>query len=259
MRIERLRRWDSGASRVFFVLGGLLMTLARPVGAQGIGLQQLREMMGWGTGTFLLFDELEYAPGASGRPLGLGATAWYGGAYNRLWVRAEGEQLTAASGGEAEIEALYGRLITPYFDAVVGARVDQEWGDESATRGLLAVGIQGLAPYWFEIAPTLYVSQDGDFSARFEAEYEILLTQRAVLTPELELNAALQEVPEWGVGSGLNDYELGLRLRYEIKREFAPYVGWVWTRRLGGTSDLARAAGEEVSGNGFVAGLRMWF
>jgi copper resistance protein B len=235
------------------------LALPAPAAAQAIPHMPTGGMMDWGTEYFLLFDQLEYVPGGAGRPVGLDATGWYGGAYNRVWFRAEGEQLTAESIGDAEAQVLYGRLIAPFWDALVGVRVDTRWVDGSATRGLLAAGIQGLAPYWFELAPTLFVSQNGDLSARLEAEYEILLTQRAVLTPELELNAALQEVEEWGVGSGLNDYELGLRLRYEIRREFAPYVGWVWARRLGDTADLARAEGEEVSGDGFVTGLRVWF
>lgn len=259
MRTDLIRRCLPHARRAGVALTLLLLALARPAAGQGIGLEQLREMMDWGTGAFLLFDQLEYAPDGAGRPLSLEATGWIGGAYNRLWVRAEGEQLTVESGGGAEVEALYGRLISPYFDAVAGVRVDRRWGDESATRGLFAVGIQGLAPYWFEVAPTLYVSQDGDLSARLAAEYELLFTQRLVATPELEVNAALQEVPEFGIGSGLNDVELGLRLRYEIRREFAPYIGYAWTRRVGGSADFARAEGEAVSGGAFVAGLRVWY
>jgi copper resistance protein B len=235
-----------------------LLGLARPAAAQQPDPFE-GPHMDWGTTSFVLFDQLEYAPGAADRPLSLDAMGWIGGAYNRLWFRAEGEQLTTESVGEGEAQLLYGRVIAPFWDALVGVRVDQRWGDGGATRAHLAIGLEGLAPYWFELAPTLFVSQDGDLSARLEAEYEILLTQRAVLTPELELNAALQEVEEWGTGAGLNDTELGFRLRYEIKREFAPYVGWQWHRRLGATADLARTEGEPVSDGAFVAGLRVWF
>lgn len=259
MRTERMRRWVPGALRVGAALALLLPALVRPADAQGIGLIQLKEMMAWGTGSLILFDQLEYAPGGEGRPLSVDATGWYGGAKNRLWFRAEGEQLTSMSGGEGEAQLSYGRLVTAYFDALAGVRVDQQWGDAIPTRAHLAVGLVGLAPMRFEFSPTLFLSQDGDLSARLEAEYQLLITQRLVASPEIELNAALQEVPEWGVGSGLNDVELGLRLRYEIKREFAPYVGWVWARRLGGTADFARAAGEEAVEDGFVAGLRVWF
>ncbi len=209
--------------------------------------------------SFLLFDQLEYTPDAAvGNPVGLDAIGWIGGDYNRLWFRAEGEHLSATGNGEGEAQLLYGRLVAPFWDALVGVRVDQRWGDESATRALLAAGFEGLAPYWFELAPTLFVSQDGDISARLEAEYELLFTQRLILTPEIELNAAIQEVEEFGVGAGLNSWEAGLRLRYEIRREFAPYVGIAWTRRMGGTADFARAEGESVSDGAFVIGLRAW-
>lgn len=253
MRTDR-----TGALRVGATLALLLLALARPADAQGIGLIQLKEMMAWGTGSLILFDQLEYAPGGEGRPLSLDAIGWYGGAKNRLWFRAEGEHLTSGGTGEGEAQLSYGRLVTPYFDALAGVRVDQQWGDASPTRAHLAVGLVGLAPLRFEFSPSLFVSQDGDLSARLEAEYQLLITQRLVASPEIELNAALQEVPEWGVGSGLNDYELGLRLRYEIKREFAPYVGFSWTRRVGGSADFAREEGEGVSEGAFIAGLRVW-
>ena len=258
MRAERLRRWISPLLRAAAVLGVLGMVSARSAEAQGIGLQQLKHMMAWGTGSLILFDELEYAPNAEGRPVSLDAAAWYGGAKNRLWLLAEGEHLTGGGGGEGEIQLSYGRLVTAYFDALAGVRVDQQWGDASPTRAHIAVGLLGLAPLRFEFAPTLFVSQDGDLSARLQAEYQLLITQRLVATPEIELNAALQEVPEWGIGSGLNDYQLGLRLRYEIRREFAPYVGFSWIRRVGESADFARSESEGASEGAFVAGVRLW-
>lgn len=258
MKTDWIRRWAPSARRVGGALALLLLALARPADAQGIGLIQLKEMMAWGTGSLILVDKLEYAPDAEGRPLSLDLSGWYGGAYNRLWFRSEGEQLTAMSGGEGQAELFYGRLVTPNWDALAGVRVDQQWGGENGTRAHLAVGVIGLAPMRFELSPTLYLSQDGDLSGRLEAEYQVLVTQRLVAEPELEVNAALQEVPEWGVGRGLNVFELGLRLRYEFSRKFAPYVGYAWTRRVGGTADLARAEGEPVSDGAFVAGLRVW-
>lgn len=240
------------------VLVVALLTLAGPVDAQQPPELELPHME-WGTTAFLLIDQLEVAPTADDRPVALDAAGWWGGAYNRAWFRLEGEQLTTESIGEVEGQLLYGRTVAPFWDALVGVRVDRRWGNGADTRAHFAVGLEGLAPYWFELAPTLFVSQDGDLSARLEAEYELLLTQRAVLTPELELNAALTDVPEWEIGAGLNDYELGLRLRYEIRRELAPYAGWVWARRLGKTADIARDAGGEIGESGFVAGLRMWF
>lgn len=208
--------------------------------------------------TFVLFDQLEYMPGASERPVSLEATSWVGGDINRLWLRAEGEQSTLESEGEAEIEALYGRLISPFFDVVGGARLDTRWGGGSDVRGHLAVGLQGLAPYMFEVEPTLYVSQDGDVSAEFSAAYHFLFTQRLVLEPEVEMSAALQGVPEWGVGAGVNNLNLGLRLRYEFHRKFAPYVGYQWDWAFEETADLTRAAGGDTSSGAFVFGVRVW-
>lgn len=257
MRAES-RRW---APRLFAAAGlvGVLLGFAAPAAGQGIGLEQLKEMMAWGTGSLILLDKLEYIPDEDlGRPVELDLIGWYGGAYNRLWFRAEGEQRTVGGGGEAEAHVYYGRLVTPYWDALVGARVDRDWGDEAATRAHLAVGVVGLAPMRFELSPTLFLSHEGDLSARLEAEYQVLITQRLVAEPELELNAAVQSVPEWGVGSGLNDVELGMRVRYEIRREFAPYLGYSWTRRVGETADLARADGGSAAAGTFVAGLRLW-
>lgn len=257
MRAES-RRW---APRLFSAAGlaGFLLGFAAPAAGQGIGLEQLKEMMAWGTGSLILLDKLEYLPDeALGRPVELDLIGWYGGAYNRLWFRAEGEQRTVGGGGEAEAHVYYGRLVTPYWDALAGVRVDREWGDEGATRAHLAVGVVGLAPMRFELSPTLFLSHEGHLSARLEAEYQVLITQRLVAEPELELNAAMQSVPEWGVGSGLNDVELGIRIRYEIRREFAPYLGYSWTRRIGETADLARAEGSSAAAGTFVAGVRMW-
>lgn len=213
------------------------------------------------TYSFFLFDRLEYAPGPSERPLVLEATGWVGGDLNRLWLRAEGEQSTVDGldgEGEVELEALYGRLVTPFFDAVAGVRLDTRWGGDARPRGFLAAGMQGLAPYGLEVEPTLYVSHEGDVSAAFSAAYHVLLTQRLVLEPELELGAAVQSVPGWGVGSGVNDLGLGVRLRYEVSRKFAPYVGYAWDWRFGETADLARAADAETQEGTLVFGIRMW-
>lgn len=208
---------------------------------------------------FALLDRLEVAPNRDGTPITLDATGWYGGDVNRLWVRVEGDQETESNDGDVEVEAFFGRLVSPFWDALVGVRFDGRWGDETATRTHLAIGLEGLAPYWFELEPTLYLSDDGHLSAQLEAEYELLVTQRLVLQPRLETSVAIQDVPEFGIGSGLGDLELSARLRYEVRRELAPYVGIAWHRRLGETADLARAAGEYVSNVSFVGGLRAWY
>ena len=203
----------------------------------------------------VLFDQLEYAPAPDEQPVALEAVGYVGGDFNRLWLRVEGEQSTVERAGETEIEALYGRLITPFFDVVGGARLDRSWEKGGKTRGHLAVGVQGRAPYQFEVEPTLYVSQNGNVSARFVAAYSFLFTQRLVLEPEVEINAALQDVPKWGVGTGVNNLNAGLRLRYEFHRKFAPYVGYDQNWRFGETADLT---GGDASTGAFVFGVRMW-
>ncbi|WP_263790018.1 copper resistance protein B [Salinibacter sp.] len=203
----------------------------------------------------LLFDQLEYAPAPDEQPVALEAVGYVGGDFNRLWLRAEGEQSTLERAGETELEALYGRLISPFFDVVGGTRIDRSWEEGGKTRGHLAVGFQGRAPYQFEVEPTLYVSQNGNVSASFAAAYSFLFTQRLALEPEVEVNAALQDVPEWGVGTGVNNLNLGLRLRYEFHRKFAPYIGYDQNWRFGETADLA---GGDASDGAFVFGIRMW-
>ena len=239
-------------------LCALMVGTSRSVEAQGLGLADLRHMMDWGNASLILFDQLEYAPTTDDRPISLDAIAWYGGARNRLWLRAEGEQLTATEGGEGEIQLSYGRLITPFFDALAGVRVDQTWGEKSATRAHLALGLAGLAPGRFEFSPSVFLSQDGDLSGRVEAEYQVLITQQLIAAPEVGVDVALQDVPEWGVGSGIGEAEAGLRLRYEFRREFAPYLGYSWSRRFGETARLAREHGESVTEGALVAGIRIW-
>lgn len=233
--------------------------LAGPAHAQGIGLAQLREHMDWGTSSLVLVEQLELAVGIEDTPVFLDAVGWYGGAVNRAWFRVEGEQLAGESDGEVEAHLYYGRLITPFWDFLVGVRGDQSWGDGGETRGHLAVGLTGELPLRIELEPTLFLSHEGDFSARLEAEYELLITQRIIAEPELELNLAIGDAPEWGVETGLNDLELALRVRYVVVQQFGPYVGVRWEQRFGDTADLARRNGEAASGVGLIAGTRFWF
>ena len=157
---------------------------------------------------------------------------------------------------EAELQLLYSRAIARFWDLQAGIRQDFR---PRPTRTYGVFGVQGLAPQWFEVDVAAFVSDEGDVSARALAEYDLFVTQRLILQPLGELNFALQDVPELGVGSGLNSVELGLRLRYEIEREFAPYVGVSWTRLMGDTEDFARAEGENVEPLSLVAGIRVWF
>ena len=130
---------------------------------------------------------------------------------------------------------------------------------EHRSRAFAVIGVQGIAPYEFEVEPALFVSEDGDVSARLTAEYDLLLTQHLILQPRFELNVAVRGAEEFSVGDGFNDIELGLRLRYEIKQEFAPYIGISWVRKFGNTADIARSQGAEVSNLAVIIGLRLWF
>lgn len=217
-------------------------------------------MMKWGTTAFLLSEILEYAPIETERPIRYDLLGWVGGASNRLWAKAEGIQSTRSRDGETQVQLLYGRLISPFWDLQLGLSVDFGYGQgERNTRGSGALGLQGLAPGWFEFEPTLFVSHRGDISARLTTSYDLLLTQRLVAEPRLETGVAVQAVPEFGIGSGITDVDLGLRVRYEIWREVAPYVGISWQRQLMETADLARAAGNRVAQLSFVGGLRLWY
>jgi copper resistance protein B len=154
------------------------------------------------------------------------------------------------------MQLLYSRAVSAFWDLQIGGRYDVK---PDPSRGYAVVGVQGLAPYFFDVDAAAFLSDQGDVSARIEAEYEWLLTQRLIAKPLVELNVAVQDVPDLGIGSGLSDVELGLRLRYEIVREVAPYVGISWERKVGSTADLARRGGTDVGGAAVVAGIRLWF
>ncbi len=210
---------------------------------------------------YLLVDQLEYQLNKGPDAMRWDVVGWYGGDYNRLWVKTEGDWRTSGQrAGDAQVQALYGRPIAPFWDVQIGVRYDESSGEGfDRSRGLVVVGFQGLAPYWFELEPALSVSQDGDVSVRFTASYDVLITQRLILQPRLDFDAAVQSVEKFGVGDGVNSTGLGLRLRYEIAREFAPYVGIQWLRRFGEAADIARRDGGRAEDIAVVFGVRLWF
>jgi copper resistance protein B len=211
---------------------------------------------------FLLVDQLEYrVKDAADDTARWDVQGWYGGDYNRLWIKTEGEWRTAGErGGEAEVQALFSRLIAPFWDLQLGLRYDEFSGAGfDRSRGFAVIGVQGLAPYRFELEPALFISQDGDVSARLTTTYDLLLTQRIILQPRLDFDAAVQSAEQFGVGDGVNNIGLGLRLRYEIRREFAPYVGIHWLRRFGETADISRRDGGRAGDIAVVFGVRLWF
>lgn len=184
------------------------------------------------------------------------AQGWYGGDINKLYVKSEGEfSFEDDEIEDAELQALWSRAITPFWDLQAGVRQDFE----PKGRSHAVVGIQGLAPYWFEVDAAAFLSTNGDVSARIEGEYELRISQRLVLQPRAEIEFSAQDIPELEVGSGLTGIDAGVRLRYEFKREFAPYVGVEWQSSFGETRDLVTATGSDGDKVVAVAGLRAWF
>lgn len=215
--------------------------------------------MSWGRETFVLSEVLEYAPSGAGRPLNYDLLAWSGGAVNRLWAKADGGVVTRGGGVGGEYQVMYGRLVSPWWDAQIGVRVDHSSKDgNAATRAGAVVGLQGLAPGWFEVEPSVFVSTNGNVSLDLTMSYDLYLTQRLVLQPRLESSASLRDEVDFGIGRGLSNTSFGLRTRLEIRREFAPYLGVVWDRSYGRTAQFARGAGAQAGEARLVAGLRLW-
>jgi len=218
--------------------------------------EELREEHGSMVTYKVLVDQLE-AKLRNGRDgYAWDAQAWYGGDINKLWIKTEGEGAFGDAIEDAEVQALWSRAIDPWFDLQLGVRHDFRPDPE---RTHLVLGVQGLAPYWFEVDAAVFVSNKGDVTARLEAEYDLRITQKLILQPRVELDLSLQDVAEVGIGSGLSSGEIGARLRYEIRPEFAPYVGVEYERAFGNTADFRRAAGEKAGGLSLLVGLRTWF
>lgn len=203
----------------------------------------------------LLVDRLERVDTREATSTAFDAQAWFGRDYDRFVVKAEGDYANGRL-EEARTELLWGHAIASYWDAQLGLRHDTGEGPD---RSWLAFGIQGLAPYWFELDATAYVGEAGRTALRVEAEYELPLTQRLVLQPRGEINLYGKQDEVNGLGSGLTDASIGVRLRYEVSRRFAPYVGVAWSNKFGQTADFARAEGAPTRETRWVAGLRFWF
>lgn len=209
--------------------------------------------------TFFLLDQLDTRFTTSGADsVKFNGLAWIGGDYNRIWLKPEGTKVFGGPWEDVDVQLLYGRLITPFWDFQTGLRYSQP-SSRGPARGSAVLGVQGIAPYWFDVEAALFVSHLGEVSARVELEYDLLLTQRLILQPRLETNLGAQNVRELGMNAGVTDIELGARLRYEIRREFAPYVGVVWSRRFGEAASAARREGGDPDVVNFVVGVRLWF
>jgi copper resistance protein B len=204
---------------------------------------------------FVLLDQLEWQTGSGAGASSWDTKGWIGQDRNRFWFRSEGDRVDGRT-EQAQTNLLYGRAITRWWDVIAGVRLDTL---PDTPRSALAVGLQGLAPYWFEVEASAYVEPSGRTHVRVETEYEQPITNRLVLQPLVEFEIYGRADRERRIDAGLSTGELGLRLRYEFRREFAPYVGVVWSRKFFGTADQARAAGTDVAGTRLAVGLRTWF
>lgn len=207
-------------------------------------------------GNALILDRFEYRPRNGKDGFAWQAMGWIGGDIDRLAVETEGEGALGEPLETGEVRAAWRHALDPWWNFELGVRQDFGAGPDR-TYGV--VGFEGLAPYWFEVGAHAFVSNKGDVHFRLEAEHDMRLTQRLILQPSIEIDASAQDVPELGIGAGIEKIELGTRLRYEFAREFAPYVGVHWERKLGETARLARAEGESPSQVSAVVGVRMWF
>lgn len=205
--------------------------------------------------TAVILDRLEAGFGDEDETWLWDVQGWSGGDINRFWWKSEGDGRDGLE--EAEFQALYSRAVTPFWDVQAGVR--QDFRPDGADTTHLALGLQGLAPYWWEIDAAAFLSTDGDLTARVEAEYDQRITQRLILQPRFEIDLSANDIPELEIGAGLSSVEAGLRLRYEFRKEFAPYVGVEWSRALGDTADYIEARGGESEDTRFVVGIKAWF
>lgn len=217
--------------------------------------RQLRREHGGAVVSNLMVDMAEFQFGDGETTFHWEGEGWIGGDMNRFVFKSEGE-----AGDDdvesAEVQALYSRAVGPYFDFQAGVRYDIE---PRPNRAYAVIGFEGVAPYWFETTGALFVSDEGEVSARFEGSYDARLTQRVILQARAELNFSADDIPELELGAGVTDVELGLRLRYDVTRNFAPYVGVIYEFKFGDTADYATAAGEDESGARLVFGVRARF
>jgi copper resistance protein B len=247
------------------------VTLAPSIGQEGIR-PTVSQRRNWPSPVndqehrlFTLIDVLEYRPRTGGTQghddYRWDIEGWYGGDYNRVWFKSEGQKDTAFKADyDLDFQLLYGRFIQKYYDFQIGPRVEtQTFRGRNVTRGLGVIGIEGLVPYNYDFESSLFIDQNGALSVRLAFTKDLLLTQRLIIQTRFETNAAIQRVEEFTTGSGLNNLEFGTRLRYEIRREFAPYVGISLDRSFGETATLVRQEGGNPSQVRFVVGVRAWF
>ena len=229
------------------VYGSSDMTMGRHHLKEGHGGQKLAQIM-------FNLAEAQFRNGRDG--IEWDGEGWYGGDLNRLWIKSQGDGAFGRSIERAEVQALYSHAIDPYFNIQGGLRYDFK---PNPSRVYATVGVEGLAPGLFDVQGALFLSNKGELLARAEGYYDQRITQRLILQPRAELNFAAQNTRETRTGAGLSDAEIGLRLRYDIRREFAPYVGVQYHRAFGATRKYLREAGEDPAGWSMLTGIRIWF
>jgi copper resistance protein B len=238
-------------------LSGPLHAADAAIGAEAMAAARktlAREMGGMGL-TWFQADRLEYRTHSGKDDFLWDLQGFVGGDIDKLWLKSEGEGAFGERPEHAEVQALWSHAVDPWWDLQLGLR--QDFTGPERTHAV--IGIQGLAPYEFEVDAALFVSTKGDVTARIEVELDQRITQRLILQPWLELGLAAQDVPGLGIGAGLDHAELGLRLRYEITRQFAPYLGLQHERKFGQSARYARSGGEDPSVTSLVVGVRFWF
>ena len=243
-----------------------LCTFAAPVLAEtpaanaestlGIASGETQPVMDRGIFAHAIFNQLEGRWNGSNTQFRWDGQGWIGTDYDKLWIKSEGTLQSSGTVDDGQQQFLYSRAVTTYFDLQGGLRSDI---DSRPTRNWGALGIQGLAPYFFDLEVTGFVSGEGHLAGKLEASYDLLLTQRLILQPQIELNVYSKADPARLVGAGFSDIDTGLRLRYEYSRKFAPYIGVVYQGQLGQTANFARRAGESTGSVRFAFGIRTWF
>jgi copper resistance protein B len=206
--------------------------------------------------SFITFDELEGRTNGSNSSFRWDGEGWIGTDFNKLWIKSEGT-VTNGITSDGDQEILYDRPIPHmrYFDWQAGARIDL---DSGPTRAWVALGVQGLAPHFFNFAPTIYVRDGGRLAGRLQGYYDLYLTQRLILQPQVEINFFSQADPARRIGTGLSDLDGGVRLGYQFSRKFAPYVGYVYSGVFGQTAKFSRQTGESTSASQVVFGIWLW-
>jgi copper resistance protein B len=220
------------------------------------GVEPVQPVMDRPILTHVIFSQLEGRWNGTNSEFRWEGQGWVGTDYDKLWIKSEGTLQGNGTLDDGQHQFLYDRAITTYFDLQGGLRSDI---DSRPTRNWAAFGIQGLAPYFFDLELTGYVSNQGHLAAKLEASYDLLITQRLILQPQIELNLYSKADPVRLVGAGFSDIDTGLRLRYEFSRNFAPYLGVVYEGRFGQSASYARRLGESTGDFRFAFGVRVWF